>query len=596
MASDNDSKRRAFSIFAVVLILATAFAGASFIGSAITDEDSSAGGGSSSSPLDSLSDTASMVDGTYYVKVGGSVSVTPDPQGGGIHVTSVTSGYGLSLTSSAGAKTLSGTISKAGTITCSLKSFSGTTDYGTFTIVAVSSGYTYTLIYNDNGGSGGPGTVTATDTSTQHQFTISSTKPTKAGYTFKGWSLTQYSAGSGTAQYGTDSGLTGTIRNSASSSPSRTLYAVWESSGYTVTFNGNGGTPGSSSLSGSTITLPGASRSSTTGSTQGSTSTYTYYTVTSYSFDGWYTSASGGTYKGGSGSSFTPTGNTTLYAHWSSSTSTYYTYYFKVSYDANGGSGAPSTTDGGTSSSSTKSVTLSSTIPTRSGYTFLGWSTSSGAISASYSPGSSYSFSYGTTTLYAVWQQNTTTYYAKLAYDANGGSGAPSQQSTSGNYTSNPGSHTFTISSTTPTRSGYSFLGWSTSSTASSPSYYAGGSISVNYSTSSTAKVTLYAVWQQNTLSFTSANGTDAIVTGNTFSYTPTFNTSGVSVSVSGASWLSVSNGTVTGTPSTPGTYNVTLTATKTNWTSATQSFTITIAERLGFTSEPSGNIAVTEA
>ena len=42
-----------------------------------------------------------------------------------------------------------------------------------------------------------------------------------------------------------------------------------------------------------------------------------------------------------------------------------------------------------------------------------------------------------------------------LAYNANGGSGAPSAQSTTAN-----GSATFTISSTTPTRSGYTFAGW----------------------------------------------------------------------------------------------------------------------------------------
>ena len=70
-----------------------------------------------------------------------------------------------------------------------------------------------------------------------------------------------------------------------------------------------------------------------------------------------------------------------------------------VSYDANGGSGAPS--------SQTKvygsNLTISSTIPTRDGYSFLGWSTSSEATSVDYKPGDSYS-SDDNITLYAVWE------------------------------------------------------------------------------------------------------------------------------------------------------------------------------------------------
>lgn len=87
-------------------------------------------------------------------------------------------------------------------------------------------------------------------------------------------------------------------------------------------------------------------------------------------------------------------------------------YYVKIRYNANGGSGAPSThTETGTSSN--VSVTLSSIEPTREGYTFLGWSTSSSATSPSYYPGRTYRFSsvtMGSTTtytLYAVWEQET---------------------------------------------------------------------------------------------------------------------------------------------------------------------------------------------
>ena len=153
---------------------------------------------------------------------------------------------------------------------------------------------------------------------------------------------------------------------------------------------------------------------------------------------------------------------------------------YTVTFNANGGAGAPSsqTKTHGTN------LTLSSTRPTRTGYTFLGWSTSSGATSATYSAGGTFDLN-ADTTLYAVWQANTYT----ITYNANGGSGAPAAQS----YTYAT-SGTINLSSTRPTRSGYTFLGWSLSSTATSPSYSAGQA----WSRSNTSNYTLYAVWRAN--------------------------------------------------------------------------------------------------
>ncbi len=89
--------------------------------------------------------------------------------------------------------------------------------------------------------------------------------------------------------------------------------------------------------------------------------------------------------------------------------------YWNLTYDANGGSGAPpslNTTHGTT-------LYLSSTIPTRSGYTFLGWSTSSTATNAIYSAGSSYTIN-SNITLYAVWQKNEVTNANKWVKDSKG--------------------------------------------------------------------------------------------------------------------------------------------------------------------------------
>ena len=70
-----------------------------------------------------------------------------------------------------------------------------------------------------------------------------------------------------------------------------------------------------------------------------------------------------------------------------------------------------------------------------------------------------------------------------VKYNANGGSGAPSAQT---KYKDEP----LTLSKTVPTRENYTFLGWSSSATATKAEYAAGASYTKN------ADVTLYAVWK----------------------------------------------------------------------------------------------------
>lgn len=73
-------------------------------------------------------------------------------------------------------------------------------------------------------------------------------------------------------------------------------------------------------------------------------------------------------------------------------------------------------------------------------------------------------------------------YTRTVTFNANGGSGVPSAISTT--YGS-----AYTIPSTRPTKSGYDFLGWSTSSTATEPTYTVGQTVTMGES------ATLYAVW-----------------------------------------------------------------------------------------------------
>ena len=72
---------------------------------------------------------------------------------------------------------------------------------------------------------------------------------------------------------------------------------------------------------------------------------------------------------------------------------------YTISYNANGGTGAPA------SQTKAQGTTLiiTETVPTRTGYTFLGWSTSSTATTATYCAGSHFTTD-ANTTLYAVWR------------------------------------------------------------------------------------------------------------------------------------------------------------------------------------------------
>lgn len=146
---------------------------------------------------------------------------------------------------------------------------------------------------------------------------------------------------------------------------------------------------------------------------------------------------------------------------------------YTISYNANGGSGAPSAQ----SKWHGDTITISEKVPSRTGHTFKGWATSSSG-SVAYSPEANYTNN-ASVTLYAVWQANTYT----ITYNANGGTGAPPNDIKTYGVT-------LTLSTTIPERTNYKFLGWSTSSTASTATYAAGGSFTLNQAT------TLYAVWE----------------------------------------------------------------------------------------------------
>lgn len=174
---------------------------------------------------------------------------------------------------------------------------------------------------------------------------------------------------------------------------------------------------------------------------------------------------------------------------------------YRINYNANGGSGAPPATTGKVYDWPFEGyvyVTLASGTPTRSGYTFLGWAASSGATSASWSAGGSYSFQATSTsysvTLYAVWKANT--YNVVFKPGANG----------TGSQTYLVKTHNvgLKLKGAIFTRTGYEMLGWSTTD-GGSKQYDLEGWYYTNASTN------MFPVWGLKRSTLSASNGTIGI-------------------------------------------------------------------------------------
>lgn len=173
-------------------------------------------------------------------------------------------------------------------------------------------------------------------------------------------------------------------------------------------------------------------------------------------------------------------GNKTIYAGWKS-------VVYKINYNANGGSGTMESDNAefGTN------VTIRSNGFTRDGYTFAGWTTKSDGTDDGYGwtgwsgtwnyADGQYGIAENKLVLYARWEKNAYT----ISYNANGGSNAPGNQSKIENKS-------ISLSSSKPTRTGYTFVNWNTKKDGSGTTYKAGASYNSN------ADLTLYAQWRIN--------------------------------------------------------------------------------------------------
>ena len=258
--------------------------------------------------------------------------------------------------------------------------------------------------------------------------------PTKRGYNFLGYS----SSSNGNVDYSN-------VINNVNSINDKTIYAKWGAQTYNISYALNGG-----SISGQKTSY-----------TIEDTFTLPIPTKTGYDFVGWTgtglnNATKNVTIKG-------EVGNRNYSANWNATT-------YSIGYNLNGGSIS------GQKTSYTIEDTFTLPTPTRKGYDFVGWTGTglSGATKNVTIKGNTGNKSYT-----ANW--SATTY--SISYNLNGGS-------ISGQKTSYNIEQSFTLP--TPTRTGYTFVGWTGSNGSSKQT-------SVSVSKGTTGNLSYTANWNINT-------------------------------------------------------------------------------------------------
>jgi uncharacterized repeat protein (TIGR02543 family) len=329
------------------------------------------------------------------------------------------------------------------------------------------------------------GSVTPTSQTVLSGTVVTAPTPTRTHYTFQYWRNPL----SGGDPIILSAGQSYTVTSNI------TFYAIWAGNTYTVTYNANGGSVGTASASvqyPGSVTLPTPTRSG-------------------YTFNGWYTASSGGSFIGNAGSSYSPTSNITIYAQWS-------VIQYTVTWNANGGSVSPS------SNTVNAGGSVTAPTPTRSGFNFVRWTdTPSGdyfytvLAGGSFTPPSSI-------TMYARW--------VAAATIPSGGSVSLTGGDTAGS----------TITASTS--------GWSGSPT--SYDVYITTALSPNIPTSSSSRVASSGGGSSTTYTITSF---DTVSPVNIFrAFATASNSAGTSGVVQSSNTITAQSSTPATAPGTPGT------------------------------------------
>lgn len=247
----------------------------------------------------------------------------------------------------------------------------------------------------------------------------------------------------------------------------KTVYALWAINP-TLTYNVNAPATTKAPDAPASITVPyNTAADDKSGWTVGDTGK-----ITGYSFDGWYTSPTGGDKYDWSTKL---TNDVTMYAHWTANG-------YTVKYDAGGGKG----TMGDQKFTFDVPQNLSPNAFTRDGYTFTGWKRAD--TGDAYQDGQQVanltSTPNGIVTMIAQWTPNP----ASINYVPNPPTGrTPGGQGTA-NWTGHTGD-TQAIGANGWTVDGYTFIGWNTSADGKGTAYAPGTTWIAN------GTLTLYAQW-----------------------------------------------------------------------------------------------------
>lgn len=247
----------------------------------------------------------------------------------------------------------------------------------------------------------------------------------------------------------------------------KTVYALWAINP-TLTYNVNAPATTKAPDAPASITVPyNTAADDKSGWTVGDTGK-----ITGYSFDGWYTSPTGGDKYDWSTKL---TNDVTMYTHWTANG-------YTVKYDAGGGKG----TMGDQKFTFDVPQNLSPNAFTRDGYTFTGWKRAD--TGDAYQDGQQVanltSTPNGIVTMIAQWTPNP----ASINYDPNPPTGrTPGGQGTA-NWTGHTGD-TQAIGANGWTVDGYTFIGWNTSADGKGTAYAPGTTWIAN------GTLTLYAQW-----------------------------------------------------------------------------------------------------
>ena len=338
----------------------------------------------------------------------------------------------------------------------------GATDYtNVISLQATWSANKYTAAFDKQNGTGGSTSAVVTFNSAMPAITI----PTRTGYTFGGYYTAKNGGG---VQYYTSSGASAKNWNIAANT---TLYAKWTAKTYTVTFDKQNGTGGSTSVA---ATFNGAMPA------------ITVPTRTGYTFGGYYTAKNGGgvqyyTSSGASAKNWNIAANTTLYAKWTTNT-------YTITYNANK-PGRASASIAGSTAKSTHTYDVAKSL-TANGYSLVGWTFKGWATSANgavlYGDEDTVknltSTANGTYNLYAVWEANKYT----VTFVTEGGSSVSPAEATF-----DSGLPTIGL----PTRAGYMFGGFYTAKNGGGTQYYKADGTAETDKYKVAGNLTLFAKW-----------------------------------------------------------------------------------------------------